>query len=555
MAPHILSRVLRIISNPHFWVVVAMFVVGVILHYPQQILSTSSPSLFISLGLTRHALERIFLLLPISYAGLIFGKKAGLASLAAALVIMLPRAILISPRLPDAILETCFVIIVGGLVNLWFEGYRRERERRQRVLSELEATQQQLKSQVQAIESSEKRLSAINATCAAISQSLEIQDVLDITADKVMEVTGLEVALVFLLDDESQELELKTYRGVPEDFTKGLQGLKVGEGFNGQVAQTGEPLLVKDASQDPRLTRNVVKRERIQAELIVPLKTKDKVVGTLCVATRGSRQFSDNEVELLTTMGRQIGMAIENARLYQKEHTMAEQTTKVATMEKQLRENLTFYLQQVTRAQEEERKRIARELHDDTAQELVALSRRLDSFTSSASHLSTQDISYLEELRQQTDRILDGVRRFSQDLRPSVLDDLGLLPALEWLTSDLTQHFGIDMAVGVLGSLRRFPPETELTLFRIVQEALRNVWKHSEATRAWVAVEFSDDKTILTITDNGKGFELPERIEDLASAGRLGITGMQERAQLIGGRLTVQSELGKGTTITIEVPS
>ncbi|GAH58491.1 unnamed protein product, partial [marine sediment metagenome] len=277
----------------------------------------------------------------------------------------------------------------------------------------------------------------------------------------------------------------------------------------GRVAQTGEPLLVENASQDSRLTRGVVKQEEIQAGLTVPLKAKDKVVGTLNVATRGSRQFSDEEVELLTTIGRQIGMAIENARLYQKERMMAERIARDVVMEKQLQENMRFYLQQVTIAQEEERKRIARELHDDTAQELVALSRQLDGFASTASHLSPQDLSYLEKLRQQVDRTLDGIRRFSQDLRPSVLDDLGLLPALEWLTSDLTQRFGMHIAVGILGSPRRFPPETELILFRIAQEALRNVWKHSEASDAWIVVEFGDDKTVLTITDNGKGFELP----------------------------------------------
>ena len=466
---------------------------------------------------------------------------------------MLPRAIFISPSLPDALFETSGVIIIGGLVNLWFEGYRRERGRRQQMLSKLEAAHQQLQSQVQVIESSEKRLATINAICVIVCQSLELQDILDATADKVREVMDLEVVLVFLLDEENQELELKAYRGVSGEFAVGVERLKVGEGFNGQVAQTGEPLLVEDA--DPRLTREVVQREGIRCRLIVPLKAKGRVVGTLCAAMHSPRQFLDEEVELLTTIGRQIGIAIENARLYQKEHMMAEQIARDVIMEKQMRENLRFYLQQVTRAQEEERKRIARELHDDTSQELVALSRRLDSFASTAKHLSAQDLSYLEELRQQTDKILGGVRRFGQDLRPSVLDDLGLLPALEWLTSDLTEHFGINIAIGILGSPRRFPPETELTLFRIVQETLRNVWKHSEASRAWVAVDFGDDKTVLTITDNGKGFELPERIEDLASVGKLGLAGMQERAQLIGGRLMLQSEPGKGTIVTVEVPS
>jgi two-component system sensor histidine kinase DegS len=554
MAPHISNRVAKIIGNYHFWIIVAMFALGIILHYPQQLLSTSSPSLFSFLGLTRHAVERVFLLLPVTYAGFFFGIKAGLASLAIALAVMLPRVFLISSSLPDALFETCGTILIGGLVNLGFEGYRREQGRRQQALLKLEAAQQELQSQVQVIRSNEKRLAALTEVSAIVSQSLELQDVLNAAADKVREVMNLEVVMVFLLDEDNQELELKTYRGVSEEFAIGLRGLKVGEGFNGQVAQTGEPLLVEDASQDPRLTREVVKREGIQAGLIVPLKAKGKVLGTLSVSMRSPRQFLPEEIELLSHVANHIGVAVDNSRLYQNERSMAEQIARDAIVEKQMRENLSFYLQQVTRAQEEERKRIARELHDDTAQELVALSRKLDSFTPNASHLPARDISYLQELRQQTDRILDGVRRFSQDLRPSILDDLGLVPALEWLTSDLTNQFGIAIGMGVLGSVRRFPSETELVLFRIVQEALRNVWKHSKASRAWVTAEFDDDRTTLTVTDNGKGFELPERIGDLASTGKLGLVGMQERAQLIGGTLTLQSKLGEGTTVTVEVP-
>jgi len=165
-----------------------------------------------------------------------------------------------------------------------------------------------------------------------------------------------------------------------------------------------------------------------------------------------------------------------------------------------------------------------------------------------------QDIVTLEKLREQIDSILEGVRRFSQDLRPSILDDLGLLPALEWLASDLTDHFAISIGMAVLGSERRFSPEVELLLFRIAQEALRNVWRHSGASRAWITVDFSDDKTVLTIRDNGKGFELPKRVSDLAGTGKLGLAGVEERAKLLGGSLTVDSELGKGTTVTVEVP-
>lgn len=499
-------------------------------------------------------MERVFLLLPITYAGFFLGVRWGLASLAVALAIMLPRAILISLYSPDALFEAGVITFIGGLVNLWFREYRKEQKRYQQLLSELESAKQGLQSQIQATRKNEKRLSALNEVSSFVSQSLELENVLNIAADTVKEVMNIEVALLFLLNEERQELELKTFRGVTEEFASGLRGLKVGEGFNGLVAQTGEPLLVEDASRDARLTREVVKREGIQAGLIVPLKAKGKVVGTLTVAMHGSRQFVNEEIELLTTIGSQIGIAIENARLYQNERLMSEQIAKDAIKEKKMQESLRFYLQQVTRAQEEERKRIARELHDDTAQELVALSRRLDSFISSAKSLSEQDISFLEELRKRADSILDGVRRFAQDLRPSMLDDLGLVPALEWLTSDLSRHFGITIGMGLVGSVHRFPSETELVLFRVAQEALRNVCKHSGASRAWVTMEFGENKVTMTIKDNGKGFELPERVGDLAKSGKLGLAGMQERIQLIDGKLTLHSNPGEGTAVTVAVP-
>ena len=656
MASQVVARLARIMRNPHFWLPVAMFAILIVLHYPQQIFGAAAPSSFFGLG--RHTVERVLFLLPIAYAGFFFGIRGGIASLIVALAIMLPRAIFLSPSPADALFETGSVILIGALVNLWFESQQREKERRRQALLTLQAAQQELRS-------NERRLAAINAVSEIVSQSLEIEQVLNGALTKVVEVMDVEVALLFLLHEEAQELELKTYHGVSEEFAAGVRGIKLGEGFMGRVAESGEPLLVKDASHDPQLTREVVALERLHAGLIVPLKSKGKVVGTLCVAMRRPREFSPEEVELLTAIGNEIGIAMENARLYEEERVIAQRlraseteyrelfenarhaiwiqdlegniiaankafaeltrysqeelkgvkvwellseespslgreiehgllrgnaldqpyeqrlmrkdgteailklTTSLiirdgqpkgfqhiardVTEEKRLEENLRFYLQQVTKAQEEERKRIARELHDDTAQALVVLSRQLDSFIS-AGQRPMQDIITLEKLREQIDSILEGVRRFSQDLRPSILDDLGLLPALEWLASDLTDHFSISIGVAVLGSERRFSSEVELLLFRIAQEALRNVWRHSEASRAWVTVEFNDGKTILTIRDNGKGFELPKRVSDLASAGKLGLAGMEERARLLGGRLTLQSELGRGTTVTVEVP-
>ncbi len=225
------------------------------------------------------------------------------------------------------------------------------------------------------------------------------------------------------------------------------------------------------------------------------------------------------------------------------------------TEERQLQDNMRFYVRQVTRAQEDERKRIARELHDDVSPPLLLLIQRLDSLASGTRPKLPQSLRQSQQdLHRQAIEALEGLRRCAQNLRPRILDDLGLLPALEWIAEDLVRNHGIDTQVEVEGTERSLPEEVQLLLFRIAQEALSNIRRHAEASRAWIAMEFGDDKTVLIVRDNGKGFELPERIGDLASSGKLGLAGMQERAQLIGGTLRLQSELGKGTTVTVETP-
>jgi signal transduction histidine kinase len=211
------------------------------------------------------------------------------------------------------------------------------------------------------------------------------------------------------------------------------------------------------------------------------------------------------------------------------------------------------YVTEVTRAQEEERKRIARELHDETIQSLAALALDIQAVTRSKPRLSEGVLRRIDELRRKTNNVIDGVRRFSYELRPEVLDQLGLIVALEALTNELSKTSRIRAHVEVTGVERRLSSDLELALFRIVQEAIQNVRKHSGASRVAVIVNYDLDNIRLTISDNGKGFITGEGVTDLASQGKLGLIGMEERVRLFNGKLTFRSNPGKGATIIAEI--
>ena len=632
----------KVIFNPGFWLLVVVLALITIPYYQENL---SHPiflrDLMTNLGLERHAFERIMYLAPIVWAGFLFGWVGAVVTSVVALACMLPRAIAISPYPSDAIFETVAVFVVGNLIALSFGALRKEREHRM-------------------------QLSVLNRISGVVSETLELSKILNSSADNVMDVMNVDAVLIFLVDEGRNELVLAANQGLSDVFIDNIGGLKVGEGLNGSVALTGIPAFVEDASADPRLTRMVVREENLKSLLIAPLKSMRGVMGTICVAMRSYRQFRRDEVELLTAVGNQIGVAVENARLYERARESAEQlraserkyrelfesandaiwvhdmdgnitsankaaakltgyeeeelasmnvrafldddslrlareirtkllngevmaqpyeqklitkqrteavlelTTNVimtdgkpggfqhigrdVTREKRMQENLRFYLSQITKAQEEERRRIARELHDDTIQALVVLARQLDEASSDEKGVSGDTRGSMENLRQQTNDIIKNLRRLSQDLRPPALDRLGLVPALEGLAADIEKHSGINLVVKTYSPGRRLPDEIELVLFRTAQEALRNVWKHSQAASAEIIVEFNEGKSRITIKDNGKGFELPDTIGDLVKQGKLGLTGMQERIQLIGGNLKIESKPGDGTTVVIEAP-
>ncbi len=229
-------------------------------------------------------------------------------------------------------------------------------------------------------------------------------------------------------------------------------------------------------------------------------------------------------------------------------------TARDITNEKRMEENLRYYLQQITRAQEEERKRIARELHDDTAQLLLSLSRQLDNFIRNEENYSREQISFLKDIQGQVNKGVQSVHRYAQDLRPSLIDDLGLMAALRSLVKSTREYTEIEINLKVKGKERRLHSEVEMLLYRVIQEALNNVWKHSQATESHIDIRFTEKQVDVNISDNGIGFELSDTINDLTQTGKLGLIGMQERARLLGASLSFDSSPGKGTCVHISLP-
>jgi signal transduction histidine kinase len=214
------------------------------------------------------------------------------------------------------------------------------------------------------------------------------------------------------------------------------------------------------------------------------------------------------------------------------------------------------YIGAITRAQEDERRRLAHELHDQTAQSLVALDHRQQMLKPYLRD-EPEAAAKLTEIRGMIATAIDDLRRIVRALRPAYLEELGLAPALEMLARDLELDGQLAIHFEKQGAPQRLAPEHEMALYRIVQEALNNAWQHSGGSNIWLTVRFETERVTITVRDNGKGFAVPQHAADLSASGvqHFGLMGMYERASLIGAHLQVTSELGSGTTVVVTMPT
>ncbi len=385
-----------------------------------------------------------------------------------------------------------------------------------------------------------EELSALNSIAATVSQSLDIGDVLENSLQRVLEITKTNTGCVFLRSPDSQKLELMKSRGPANAF--GCQESASPECTCAchKVMESGQTMMVNDISQCVVLGQEAMQREGIEYFVSLPLKSKNRTLGVMNIACSSRHCFTENDFKLLDSVGYHVGLAIENSFLY-----------KEAKQKEQLRGQL---LTSVISAQEEERKRIARELHDEYGQTLAGLVMSIELIENATPPGQVQVRDRLKDAKSLVIRAIDEIRRLTLDLRPSSLDYLGLVDTLHLYARSHLEAIGINVQFETKGLNQRLAPVVEVALFRIIQEALHNITKYAAAHNVRIKLEAKEKTILAEVEDDGKGFDTEAVLKNRMERKSLGLLGIEERATLLGGTFHIRSKPGRGTCLTIEIP-
>lgn len=390
----------------------------------------------------------------------------------------------------------------------------------------------------QELRSRERKQAAVAQLGQHALVSTDLAQLLTDTVSWVVRTLDIGYCTVLELSGDGQELIGRAGAG--------WDRARVGEGrvpagplsFAGYTLIAGEPVVVHSFSAETRFTvPRILLDHEVESGMSVIISGTQRPFGVLTVFTAQHRYFSRDDVHFLQAVANVLAAAIERKRL---EEERARHTQELAT--------------RVMQAQEEERKRIARELHDDTAQSLSMLLTNLDLLEPAIDGNDMLVVAGFRRIAGLARRTLDAVRALSHDLRPTILDDAGLEAALEWVAAEYERTYrGAAFVDTRLPDDARLTPEIEVALFRIAQEALTNSGKHAAASTVWIRLRIVDGAAVLTVEDDGTGFDA-DAVPRPTREGRLGLYGMRERAALFGGSLTVDTVAGQGTTVRATLP-
>ncbi|MGH3133237.1 MAG: GAF domain-containing protein [Gaiellaceae bacterium] len=368
-----------------------------------------------------------------------------------------------------------------------------------------------------------RQLETLNEIGNALASELELEPLLALVVRRLRDLVHARLVLVTLPDTEST-LRIAAADGTPDDVTD--MSLELVSSKAGRVLERGRSERVDSLLDDPEVDQLAARQFGAHTGLYVPLLHQNRAIGVLIAHDKAGQnpRFSDDDLRVAETLAARAAIAVDLSRRVSRDA-----------------------VSRVVEAQELERSRLARELHDETGQALTSILLGLKTLEQSVG--AGEEADAVAALRDLVVSTLQDVRRLAVELRPAVLDDFGLGPALERLvhTHREQAHVAIDFEEHLREE--RLPNDVETTLYRIVQEALTNVAKHAGATRISILLTRKEASVVVVVEDDGRGFDPLETRPDA-----LGLAGMRERVGLLGGRLTLEAEPGVGTTVVAEVP-
>ncbi len=459
---------------------------------------------------------------------------------------------------PVQILRAVMATLVTIFVIRALRGFELERQQRlvkaneERLAAQQAAlvTQQQARTETEALnlelQTAVQNLTTLFDLSYNLARTLDRDMILRQTLPQICEsMPRIDCGIIFLLEKGKRPLRPIIHH--PATLPRNGFGTAP---FSQQISLIGE-YVVTNKSTACWLDGNIVPLDPVEFQaggrlpkrygriIGLPLIIKEKIGGSLVLTLREDAEAATlNDLSLFCTIARQLSLAIENATLYQ---------------EVQAREELRGeLLHQVVSAQEMERQHIARELHDGIGQMLTALGLGLAAARDSLTRDPERSFHQLDELKSMGTQVLHELQGLVSGLRPSVLDDLGLVPALRGLVQQVDGRGGTAVQLKVQGTARRMMPEIETILFRITQEALTNVMRHAQANQVQVKLVFDVGSVALQIQDDGRGFD-PDTVLHTEHK-HWGLLGIEERVSLVGGKSQIYSRPGKGSTIYVNIP-
>lgn len=405
--------------------------------------------------------------------------------------------------------------------------------------SELDSLRQELARLKQEYGHAQDRISDLEVlqdVARSLSSELNLEPLLQMILDSAVRVMDASAGSLLLLDRDANQLIFTVIQGGGGPALEGTR-MPADKGIAGWVATHREPLIIDDVNHDGRYYRDIAQDYDFATTslLCVPMIAKGEVIGVLQLLNQEpSKYFSQADQETLSAFAAQSAVAIENARLYQ---SVREERDRIIAVE------------------EEIRRRLARDLHDGPAQMLAAIIMSANFVKDAIAHNALDHaVNELGEMLPVAEKALRQVRTLLFDLRPVILETQGLVPALKSYAQRLQETEGLNVVFSTSGEFGRLSHNAEVAIFSVVQEAITNAKKHARASRIDIEVNPVDDNLIVVVRDNGVGFDVKAVTGRYDERGSLGMLNMKERAEIVEGALSLSSQPGKGTTITLKLP-